>query len=87
MSMRMVLAVLASCFVTPDSFRIFPKKNIPSSGNAPGAMKAVSRRPTSENAIFSNLETDRGGFIRMSLSFLVVSNFMMGGWISGISAM
>ena len=37
--------------------------------------------------IRSNRETSRDGFIRISRSFLVVSRRMMGGWMTGTSAM
>ena len=86
-SMRALLAVLARRFVTPLSLRRLPKNNIPSNGNAEGLMNVVKRRPTIGKHTFSVLLTIRGAFMWMRRSFGVVSNFIIGGWIRGTSAM
>ena len=86
MSMRALLAVLARRFVTPLSFNKLPKNNIPRSGNAEGLMNVVKRSPTIGKQTFSVLLTVRGAFMWMTRSFCVVSSLMIGGWISGTSA-
>jgi hypothetical protein len=65
---------------------MFPKNNIPRRGNALGDIKVVSNNPMIGNRIFSSLETDLGGFIFICRSFLLVSSFMIGGWITGTRA-
>ena len=82
-----VRAVSANRSVTIDSLRRLPKNNIPSSGSAAGVMNVVSKSPMIGNSTFSVLETARGGFIRITLSLLLVSNLMIGGWITGTRAM
>ena len=81
------LAVLARRLVTPLSLSRLPKNSIPSSGIPEGTMKAVSRKPIIGKSFFSVGDTGRGGFMRMRRSFLVVSRRMIGGWITGTSAM
>ena len=78
-SISEVLAVSANRLVTPDSFKRFPKNNIPSNGREPGEIKAVSNKPVIGNNIFSVLDTALGGFILISLSLRVVNSFMIGG--------
>ena len=85
-SIRDVLAVSAKRFVTPLSLRIFPKNSIPSNGNAPGEIKVVKIKATIGKMIFSSLLTERGGFMRITRSFLEVNKRMMGGWITGTRA-
>ena len=64
-----------------------PKNNIPKSGIPDGTINAVSKKPIIGNNFFSVWETARGGFILMRRSLLVVSNLMIGGWITGTNAM
>jgi len=78
-SIRGPLAVSASLLVTVLSLSRFPKNSIPKSGSPEGTMKAVRRIPTIGNKIFSSLVTCLGGFIRITRSFLVVSNLIIGG--------
>ena len=85
-SIRAFLEVSAKRRVTPLSFRIFPKKSIPNKGNALGEINVVSKRPIIGNSIFSSLVTDRGGFILITRSFLLVSSRIIGGWITGTRA-
>ncbi len=80
-------AVRARRSVTPLSFRMFPKKSIPSSGRAPGAMNEHTARPTMGKRIFCSGVAAGAGFIRIRRSFRVVSRRMMGGWITGTRAM
>ena len=56
-----------------------PKKSIPSNGKELGLINAVNNNPIIGNKIFSSLETARGGFILISLSFFVVRSFIIGG--------
>ena len=86
MSVRALEAVLASRVVTPHSRSRLPKKSIPSRGIPEGTTKQVRSRPTIGKMIFSLWATARAGFIFMRRSFLVVSNRMMGGWITGTRA-
>ena len=79
-------AVSASRFVTPLSFRRLPKKSIPSRGIPDGTISAVRMKPTIGKMIFSFWLTTLGVFMRMSLSFLVVSMIMIGRWITGTRA-
>ena len=79
MSIKAPFAVSANLFVTPLSFRIFPKNNIPKSGNADGVIKQVNIKPTIGNKIFSSFDTCLGGFILIRRSLSFVSNFIIGG--------
>ena len=78
-SVMALLAVLAKRVVTPLSRRRFPKNSMPSRGSPDGTKKHVRMSPKMGNKIFSFCETLRAGFMRMSRSFLVVSNRMIGG--------
>ncbi len=73
------LAVSAKRLVTVLSFSKLPKKSIPNNGIPLGTIKVVSIKPTIGNRIFSSLETWRGGFILITLSFFVVSKRITGG--------
>jgi len=79
-------AVLASLVVTPDSRKRLPKNSGPNRGNPPGATKMVTINAPTGKATFSNLLTFRPGAMRMRRSFFVVSNFIIGGCITGTIA-
>ena len=55
-------------------------------GAAEGTSSATKMVTTMGKMIFSFLLTSRRGFITIWRSFSVVSSFMMGGWITGTSA-
>ena len=80
-------AVSAKRRVTPLSFSRLPKKSIPNKGRPDGTRKQVSNRPMMGNITFSVWETLRGGAIRITRSFFVVSRRMMGGCMTGTNAM
>ena len=79
-------AVSAKRRVTPLSFNRFPKNNIPKRGRPDGTRKQVNNNPAIGKITFSVWDTTRGGFIRISLSFLVVSSRIIGGCITGTKA-
>ena len=81
------LAVSARRLVTPLSLSRLPKKSIPRRGRPDGTMNAVVRNPTIGKMIFSFWLTARGEGILMSLSFLVVSSFIIGFCMTGTRAM
>ncbi|SAW73348.1 Uncharacterised protein [Klebsiella pneumoniae] len=89
---KMVMLISAFCTVslsrstTPLSRIRLPKQNIPSSGAASGSRSATSSNSTAGNRIFSRLLTVRSCTMRIFRSLSVVSAFMIGGWISGTSA-
>ena len=64
-------AVAARRFVTPLSFRRFPKNSIPSSGRPLGTMKAVQIKPMMGNTIFSLWLTSRGFFMRIASAVFI----------------
>ncbi len=57
------------------------------SGATGGKNRLTMMPMTIGKAIFSSRVTCRDWFIRISRSSRVVSSFITGGWISGISAM
>ncbi len=87
MSIIAVRAVLASRSVTILSFSRLPKNSMPNSTIAPGAISVQIKKAATGKIIFSRLETFRGGFMRIKRSSRVVSNRMIGGWMTGTSAM
>ncbi|VGQ13420.1 hypothetical protein SB5544_05187 [Klebsiella variicola] len=72
---------------TPLSRIRLPKQNIPSSGAASGSRRATSSNSTAGKRIFSRRLTVRSCTMRIFRSLSLVSAFMIGGWISGTSAM
>ena len=60
---------------------------MPSSGAAVGSSNPTSNRIMSGNMMRSAVDTSRSCTICISRSALVVRAFMIGGWISGTSAM
>ena len=87
MSVRALDAVFARRVVTPHSRSRLPKKSIPSRGRPEGTTKQVRSMPTMGKMIFSFCETARAGFIFIRRSLRVVRSFMIGGCITGTSAM
>ena len=86
MSISACLADTAKRSVTVLSLRRLPKKSMPRRAIEPGAIMAQIRKATIGKIIFSFLETTRGGFMWIFLSFSVVKRYMIGGWITGTSA-
>ncbi len=78
--------VLLSRSVTPHSLNRLPSIRHAISGAAEGTSRATKMVTTMGKMIFSVLETWRRGFMTILRSFSVVSSFMMGGWITGTSA-
>ena len=72
--------------VTPHSRHKLPSIRQPISGAVDGSSRITTRETTIGKMIFSVLETWRVISILTSRSFLVVSSFIRGGWIIGISA-
>ena len=60
---------------------------MPNSTMAPGAISVQIKNAATGKIIRSRRETTRGGFMCISRSSRVVSSFMIGGWITGTSAM
>ena len=71
---------------TPDSLNRFPNINNPSNGATDGNSREVNNTTAIGKTIFSVLETFLNCPIFTALSFLVVSAFIIGGWINGINA-
>ena len=80
-------AVSASLAVTPHSLMRFPNIRAPMSGVALGSRKAQTMRTEIGKIIFSVLETGLSCCILIFLSASDVRAFMMGGWMTGTSAM
>ena len=59
----------------------------PSRGRAAAARKQHRRNATMGKIIFSLFVTSLGSSIRIKRSFLDVKRYMIGGWITGTSAM
>ena len=71
---------------TPHSLARLPSIRQAISGAAEGTSSATNTVTTMGKKIFSRLLTSRRGFMTIWRSSLVVSAFMMGGWITGTSA-
>ena len=71
----------------PASFARLPSISAPMSGTAEGSSTAQRRSTMSGKQIFSIRFTSRRGGIVIARSALVVSAFMIGGWMIGTSAM
>ena len=80
-------AALAILSTTPDSLKRLPSISIPTSGAASGRKIEIKMTTITGKMIFSSLETGRSCSITTERSFLVVSAFIMGGWMIGTSAM
>ena len=87
MSISAVAAVLPNLSVTPDIANRFPTINMPIRGADIGTSSITITEAIMGNIIFSCDETSRScGFMYIARSFLVVSNFIIGGWIMGTNA-
>ena len=71
----------------PASRNRLPSISIPIKAAVSGMSMITTQETMMGKMTFSALETLRSWPILMTRSFLVVRAFMMGGWISGISAM
>ena len=71
----------------PTSFARLPSMSAPMSGTASLSSTAQRSSTMSGKQIFSIFFTSRSGGIFMRRSSLVVSAFMIGGWMIGTSAM
>ena len=78
-------AVSISCLTTPDSLNRLPNISIPTRGAVVGRIMQTTMVTTIGKRIFSSLDTGRSWPILIFLSFSVVSNFIIGGWIMGTS--
>ena len=91
----MIVQMLHSAFwivserrsTTPHSFARLPSISMPRSGATEGSSIEQMNATKIGKMIFSAFETSRSCVILILRSFSVVSAFMIGGWISGISAM
>jgi len=72
---------------TPHSLARLPSIRQAISGAAEGTSRATNTVTTMGKKIFSFLLTSRRGFMTIWRSSLVVSAFIMGGWITGTRAM
>ena len=79
--------VLLRRSVTPLSRNRLPNIRQPMSGAADGNRKDTNAVTTMGKTIFSCLDTFRSCFMTISRSFRVVRARMMGGWMTGTSAM
>ena len=80
-------AVLFRRSTAPLSLNRLPSIRQPTSGAAEGSSRLTIMVTAMGKMIFSFLETGRSCSITMERSFLVVRARMMGGWITGTSAM
>ena len=80
-------AVLVIRSTTPDSFIRLPIIRQPTRMAASGRVRATMMVTMMGKRIFSVLETRRGAVMTILRSFSVVRAFMIGGWITGTSAM
>ena len=80
-------AVLSRRSVTPHSCIRLPSIRQPTRGAAEGTSRATKMVTTKGKMIFSVLETLRSGRMTILRSSSLVSARMMGGWITGTSAM
>ena len=78
--------VLLRRSTTPHSRMRLPSIRLPISGAAEGSSRETKIVTMMGKMIFSVLLTSRSCFISIWRSFLVVSSFMMGGWMTGTSA-
>ena len=72
---------------TPHSRMRLPKASMPMRGAAVGNNNATSSNSVSGKRMRSVFDTSRSCTIWILRSDSLVNNFMMGGWISGTSAM
>ena len=79
--------VLLRRSVTPHSLARLPNIRQAISGAAEGTSSATKMVTTMGKMIFSFLLTSRRGFMTIWRSCSVVRAFMIGGWITGTSAM
>ena len=79
--------VLLKRSTTPHSFIRLPSMRLPIRGAAEGRSSEMMIVSTIGKRIFSVLDTGRSCFITILRSSFVVRAFMMGGWITGTSAM
>ena len=79
-------AVLQMRSTTPDSFIRLPSISIPISGAEAGRMSEIRMVHMIGKIIFSVRDTCRSCVMTMLRSFFVVSSFMMGGCMTGTSA-
>ena len=86
MFMSAFCTVSDSRAVTPHSRNRLPSIKQPMRGAVEGNRMATKMVTTMGKMIFSVLLTSRVCFITTWRSFLVVSSFIKGGWIRGISA-
>jgi len=80
-------AVSLNRSVTPDSRNRLPNINIPTSGAQEGIAKAVSTVMNTGKMMTAVCETGRAWGMLMARSSAVVNRRMIGGWITGTSAM
>ena len=80
-------AVLLSRSTTPLSRIRLPSISMPTSEAADGSRKETRMVTAIGKTMRSRLETTRSCSMRTMRSFLVVSAFMIGGWMIGTSAM
>ena len=73
--------------VRPHSRSRLPSMSMPISGAVSGMSRMTTVATAIGKMIFSVLETGRSCSILISRSFRVVSRRMIGGWMSGMSAM
>ena len=86
MFMSSFWAVLERRSVTPQTLSRLPNMRQPTSPRASGTIRPTTKVTTMGKSTFSSWETGRRAVILMVRSFLVVSIFMKGGWIIGMSA-
>ena len=87
MFMSSFCAVLDRRSTTPHSRNRLPSIRLPTSGAALGTSRATNAVTAIGKTIFSFLETVRRASMRIMRSFFVVRPRMMGGWMTGTSAM
>ena len=80
-------AVLTRRSTTPDSLSRLPSISMEIRGAAEGSRSETNTVTMIGKQTFSVLETVRSWAMTTWRSFLVVSSFMMGGWMTGTSAM
>ena len=78
--------VLLNLSHTPLSLIRLPSIRQPIKGAVEGSSRIITIATITGKSIFSVLDTGRSCFITMLRSFLVVSNFIMGGCIKGTNA-
>ena len=76
-------AALVNLFTTPDSLKRLPIMNMAISGAIGGTMRQIISVAARGKRILSDRETGRSWCMIMVRSFLVVSSFIIGGWMMG----